>query len=73
MLSAAWPSTTQQATLSGDWRDTCSSSVDIDAAIDAGDEELLRFPFSEQAQAALDAQAAAGQHDDRIGGADPAP
>jgi hypothetical protein len=40
---------------------------DIDTAIDAGDEKFLRFSFGKQVQAAFDAEASSGEHDDRIG------
>ena len=41
--------------------------VQIDLVVDAGDEELAAFPLAEKVNAALEAQAAAGQHDNGVG------
>ena len=42
---------------------------DVGTVMDAGDEQLLGLAGGEQRQPALHAQAAAGQHDDGVGGA----
>src|SRR5947209_8970383 len=41
--------------------------VKIDLLVDAGDEELAAFPLTKKVNAALQAQAAAGQHDNGVG------
>jgi len=43
-------------------------TLQVDVMIDARDEELAPFSFAQQRDAAIHALAAAGQHDDRVGG-----
>jgi hypothetical protein len=41
--------------------------LQIDLMIDARDKQLASFPFAQEGDAAIEAQTAAGQHDDGIG------